>query len=103
MISTLHYDDNVDERTSKPEIIPFYNQTKGGVDVVDGMSALYNVSRPSRRWPLTLFFSLLNVGAISAYIIYKNNNNSSIKRRNFLKEISKQLITPYINKSSSNP
>jgi hypothetical protein len=67
MIFTLHYDDNVDERTSKPEIIPFYKQTKGGDDVVDGMSALYtyNVSRPSRRF----IFSPLNVGTINAYII----------------------------------
>jgi hypothetical protein len=53
MISTLDYDDTVDERTSEPEIILFYNQTKGGADVIDGMSALYNVSRPSHSWPLT--------------------------------------------------
>jgi hypothetical protein len=44
MICTLHYDDNVDERTSKPEIILFSNQTKGGFDVVDGMSGVCGTS-----------------------------------------------------------
>jgi hypothetical protein len=88
MIATLHYDDNVDERTSKPEIILFYNQTKSVVGIVNRMSALYSVSRLSHRQPLTLFFSLLIVGAVDMYIIYKNNNDSSIKQRNFLKEIS---------------
>lgn len=103
MISTLHYDDNIDEKTSKLEIILCYNQTKGAIDVVDKMSALYSVNRPGRRWPLISFFFLLSVGAINAYVIYKNNNSASIKRRDFLKETSKQLITPYIHKRSSNP
>lgn len=37
-LSTLHNDDKIDEDTgdlSKPEIITFYNLTKGGVDVVE--------------------------------------------------------------------
>lgn len=40
VLSTLHNDDSIDEITGdefKPEIITFYNLTKGGVDFVDGM------------------------------------------------------------------
>ena len=36
----MHQDKKIDEATSgdkKPEIISFYNSTKGGVDVVDIM------------------------------------------------------------------
>jgi hypothetical protein len=41
MISTLHYDDNIDEKTCKPETILFYNQTKDGIDEVDGISGAF--------------------------------------------------------------
>jgi hypothetical protein len=41
MISTLHNDDNVDERTSMPEINLLYNKTKGGVDVVCGTTSYH--------------------------------------------------------------
>ena len=40
LISSMHQDKKIDEATSgdkKPEIISFYNSTKGGVDVVDIM------------------------------------------------------------------
>ncbi|KAJ8946433.1 hypothetical protein NQ318_014419 [Aromia moschata] len=48
LMSTLHDDDSVDESGDKlPEIISFYNLTKGGVDTVDELSANYNVSRNS--------------------------------------------------------
>jgi hypothetical protein len=40
MIYTLHYDYNANEWTTKPEIILFYHQTKGGVDVFNGMSGV---------------------------------------------------------------
>lgn len=59
MISTLHYDDNVDERTSKPEIILFCNQTKGGVDVVDGMSALLQCKSTESSLALDFTFFLI--------------------------------------------
>ena len=40
LISSMHQDKKIDEATGgdkKPEIISFYNSTKGGVDVVDIM------------------------------------------------------------------
>nr|XP_023011791.1 piggyBac transposable element-derived protein 4-like [Leptinotarsa decemlineata] len=48
LISSLHFDDKIDESTGdkmKPEIIPFYNVTKAGVDVVDKLCSSYNVAR----------------------------------------------------------
>lgn len=102
LLSTMHDDDAIDSDTAekyKPEIISFYNLTKGAVDVVDEMKSLYSVSRISCRWPLTIFFSLLNIGAVNCYIIYKaNNENAAIisQRRNFLKELALQLIRPHV-------
>jgi hypothetical protein len=39
----------------KPEIICFYNQTKGGVDIVNQMLSNYSVARKTNRWPLNCF------------------------------------------------
>ncbi|KAJ8893270.1 hypothetical protein PR048_005861 [Dryococelus australis] len=46
----MHNSDTVDESTGemcKPDVITYYNLTKGGVDVVDEMKASYSVSRTS--------------------------------------------------------
>lgn len=77
LMSTMNHDDAITETTwekSLPEIKSFYNFTKDGVDVVDELSASYNVSRNSRRWPLTIVFSLLNTAAINVLVIYRENN-----------------------------
>ena len=76
----------------KPEIITFYNSTKGGVDMVDQMAGEYDTSRNSRRWPLTVFYTLLNVSTINAYILYCHNPENKLKRRLFIKSVSMQLV-----------
>lgn len=89
LFSTLHHDDAIVEASGEkclPEIIDFYNSTKGGVDTLDELSSNYTVSRNSRRWPLTLFFSFLNTGAVNALVIYRSNTNQfNCKRSKFIK------------------
>jgi len=41
--STMHHDASVDTETKKPEIVYFYNSTKGGVDTVDQVCGNYSV------------------------------------------------------------
>ncbi|XP_066257800.1 piggyBac transposable element-derived protein 4-like [Euwallacea similis] len=109
LFSTLHHDRKIDTDTNewkKPEVITFYNFTKGGVDVVDELSGTYSVSRNSRRWPLTLFYSILNSAAINAMIIWKSNNNdktSKLPRRKLLKELGLFLVKEYREKRQENP
>ncbi|XP_066946066.1 piggyBac transposable element-derived protein 4-like [Macrobrachium rosenbergii] len=71
LVSSMHHDAKIDEATGdkKPEIITFYNSTKGGVDVVDMMMDKYSVSRNSRHWPLTVFFALLNIVCVNSYVL----------------------------------
>jgi hypothetical protein len=76
LVSTLHNHDKTDETIQelrKPEIITTYKLTKGGVDTVDQLCATYDVSRNSSRWPLTVFYALLNVAGINAQVIFANN------------------------------
>lgn len=99
LLSTFHEDDGIDSTSGeamKPDILTFYNVTKGGVDVVDEMKNAYSVSRISRRWPLTLFFSLLNIGGINSFIIFKGVTQIETDRRHFLKDLSWQLCKEHI-------
>lgn len=74
LLSTMHFeDDYIDEKTGQPAIILDYNRTKGGVDTVDKMSEAYNCARPTRRWPMVIFSSSLNIAGINSFVIYKSN------------------------------
>nr|CAH7724714.1 unnamed protein product [Callosobruchus chinensis] len=71
VLSTMHFDDAIYSTTDeggKPEIVTFYNMTKGGVDVLDQPCHNYDVSHSTRRWPMVLFYDLLNVTAVNAFV-----------------------------------
>ncbi|XP_030754381.1 piggyBac transposable element-derived protein 4-like [Sitophilus oryzae] len=105
LLSTMHNDDAIDHFTGekyKPVIITDYNRTKSGVDAVDKLCASYNTSRNSRLWPLTIFFTLLNIAGIDSRVIYTWNNSKNIKRRFFLKQFSLDLISDHMNSRKSN-
>lgn len=104
LVSTLHDTGEIDTSSGEkllPEIISFYNSTKGGVDVVDKLSAQYSVARDTNRWPLVLFFTLLNVAGINSFVIYSLNSGKENKRRMFLKNLAHELVKPQIVQRSS--
>lgn len=108
LASTMHHDGKKDSGEGrKPEMIIDYNRTKCGVDVVDELCATYSVARATRRWPLVLFYGLLNIGGINAYIVVKANKESNgavmAKRRIALKDLGLGLVMPQIRKRASVP
>lgn len=57
------------------------------------MCETYNVARGTNRWPMVVFYSLMNVAGINTYIIFSQNNpNKKIERRIFLEKLSYELI-----------
>lgn len=72
-------------------MILYYNHTKGGVDTNDQMCAKYNVGRRTKRWPMVIFYHLLNVAGINALVIYKANVEQGISSREFLKHLAVDL------------
>ncbi|CAH2000244.1 unnamed protein product [Acanthoscelides obtectus] len=80
-----------------------YNLTKGGVDVVDKMKSEYSAARFSNRWPYTVFCGLLNISTINSQIIYRENTNNIITRRQFISELSKLLVMPHLYRRSQIP
>ena len=75
----------------KPETVLFYNNTKFGVDMLDSMCRQFSTKSGCRRWPLAVFYNILDLAAVNSWIIYKKQTGSGISRRKFLFELSKQL------------
>ena len=122
LLSTMHSDTavNVDEQ-KKPHMIMYYIKYETGVDTMDQMVSRYTCHRRTQRWPLAMFFNLLDVGALASYLIYHENNNMLKKtilslftysvsdekvktnqRRIFLHQLSEELAKPFIEDRSSN-
>ncbi|XP_072389658.1 uncharacterized protein [Diabrotica undecimpunctata] len=96
----MHHHDDIDIKSgdkSKPVIVTTYNNRKGGVDVVDKLCVRYNCSRNSRRWPMVIFYTLLNVTGINTHVIYEaNNGNPNIRRRHLLRDLANALVHPHL-------
>lgn len=58
---TMHFTDDINEVTPKPEIITDCNKIMGGVDVVDLLCDSYNCTRATCRWYMVIFYSTMNV------------------------------------------
>lgn len=103
MISTFHDDDSIDPESTalKPEVITFYNLTKGGVDVADRMKSEYSVTRVSNRWPFSLFCTMMNIATINSQIIYKVNTNQITSRRSYIMSLVKKLTYPHLIRRAS--
>lgn len=100
LLSSMHHDDAIDESTGelkKPVIISDYNRTKIGVDIIDQMIQNYNVARNTKRWPMVIFYDLLNISGINAMCVYKANNPMQIiDRASFIEKFAWELIRPQI-------
>lgn len=102
LLSSMHNDATVDQNEysptfRKPEIILFYNCSKGGVDTVDKYKESYSTARITRRWPMRLFYSILDIGALNAFVILKQNlSQPNMKRRTFIKDLAKNLCKDYV-------
>lgn len=92
LISSLHRTVHCSaEGKRKPDTILHYNKTKVGVDCIDQMAKLYTTKAASRRWPVAVFFNVLDLVGINSWILYRKTTNSKISRRQFLLDLGKEL------------
>lgn len=93
--------------SGKPEVLEFYKSTKGSVDTFDHMCAVTSTSRKTRRWPLCVWYGILNAATINAYIISSENRGRTGRkipaRRSFMMEIATSLITPWAQMRMTSP
>ncbi|CAI6355306.1 unnamed protein product [Macrosiphum euphorbiae] len=57
-----------------PQIIKDYNNYMGGVDHADQLRVTYGVDRRSKKWWHRLFWGMIDILFVNAYIIYKDLN-----------------------------
>ncbi|CAH2092513.1 unnamed protein product [Euphydryas editha] len=99
LISSMHHEISTDPVTGKPEVIVFYNSTKGGVDALDQKCANFSAMRRTRRWPMVIFSTLMNISIVNGHVIWQaSNTNGKITRSDFVKELGLSLIKPQIQK-----
>lgn len=53
-----------------PILVKDYNAFMGGVDHADRLRALYNIDRKSKKWWLRIFWGLLDMVFVNAYVVY---------------------------------
>ena len=71
LLSSSHFDQAVSSTPPhKPQMILDYNAERGGVDVMDGMVSHCTVRRATRRWPVRLFMTMIDVGALAGFVLY---------------------------------
>lgn len=96
LVSSMHHDNIVDEDTKKPEIILFYNTTKGGVDEADKKCSIYSSSRRTRRWPMVVFYRIVDLSGVNAHILYNMHQPKITDRGDFLKSLARSLVLPQL-------
>lgn len=104
-VSSMHHMPDVDEVTKKPEIILFYNRTKIGVDLLDQRCSNYTTGRRTRRWPLAVFYRLLDISASNCYVVSLSAQTQGQKiesRFKFMKRLAEQLTRPHMERRENN-
>lgn len=70
----MHHDKVEEGVKKKPHIILHYHDTKNVVSNVDHLSRMYSCRRKINRWPMPLFFHILDVAGIASFIVWVSNN-----------------------------
>ena len=97
LVSSMHYVIESDPESGKPEIIEYYNCTKDRVDSIDQKCANYSSNRHTKRWPMAIFFAILDRSTVTAYILFRNYHDSgNMDSLNFIKCIAMPLIEPHM-------
>jgi hypothetical protein len=104
-MSTMHDDTGVvpveANTKKKPEIVLFYNDTKGAVDTLDKMTHADTTKRKTNRWPMVLFNNTLDVATVAARCVWPlkypdDPLSGKDTRSKFIRSVSEQLLLPQL-------
>lgn len=105
LLSSCSEGGTVNQENNKPHMVEFYN--KGGVDAFDQMCANMSCSRKTNRWPMCMFYGMLNMRFMNSYVIYCENklnaNEKTVNRKQLMKELHTALVNPYMKTRPTKP
>lgn len=108
MLSTMHSAPERCETSGKPEIVLTYNKTKGGVDALDQMAHAFTVKRKTKRWPLVIFFNIIDLSTIAARVIWQarlpdDKLSHDDNRQLFIIAIAREMVLEQVQRRASIP
>lgn len=59
------------------------------------MARKYSVKSKSYRWPVQVFFNILDLAGINSWILYKEVTGQKISRQEFLLQLAEELAEDY--------
>lgn len=75
-----------------PQSVEIYNRHMGGVDLLDSMLGLYRIQIRSKKWYKRIFFHMIDLCAVNAWILWRRKNtNEYLSLFNFKQAISEHL------------
>lgn len=106
LLSTAHATEQIDADTKKPVVILDYNKYKGGVDTFDKMLRCFTCKRKSNRWPMVVFYNMVDVAALAAYRLYELSHpawklDKQERRKTFLKEMAMELAKNHLERRAT--
>jgi hypothetical protein len=104
LLSTMHRDAAVDVETSKPDIILFYNESKGGVDTCDQMVKAMTAKRKTNRWPMAIFYRLLDFACLNSFVVWRTvKPDVEVRRKEYIMQLAMELAKPHMLRRSAKP
>ncbi|XP_041822866.1 piggyBac transposable element-derived protein 3-like [Melanotaenia boesemani] len=85
-----------DTHKKKPTTITQYNKTKCGVDSMDQMVREYSVRAGTRRWPVAVFYNMVDMAALNAYVLYQACTGRKERRPDFLMQLASELAASHV-------
>lgn len=85
---------NANDPSQRPQMILDYNEGKGGVDQMDENLAEFTCIRKTVRWPLLIFYNIIDVASNNAFIHMKRSGYTKTKKE-FLRALSLEMASPY--------
>ena len=59
------------------------------------MARKYSVKAGTRRWPLQVFYNILDLATINAWILYKETTQVNISRKDVIFQLAEELRSNY--------
>lgn len=99
LVSTFTSSTNITD--GKSDIVRHYNRTKGGTDTFDQLCHSFTVSRRTKRWPLRIFFGILDQAIVNSRILLScktinANKPLKISAQECLEGVIHHLCRPYL-------
>ena len=76
-----------------PQVVKDYNDYMGGVDMHDMLRQKYGISRKSKKWWHRIFFGLLDMTIVNAFLTYNGTTEERLSLLSFRRELALGLLT----------